>query len=91
MKRSERKRYQAMVDESARNEIVRQQEKEKQAAADRKLAADYKKKLDKEEAARAKALEDRMKRYEGIGEEWAKTGAGAQKAKEEAKILAIIA
>ncbi|GMI12286.1 hypothetical protein TrVE_jg4535 [Triparma verrucosa] len=91
LKRSERKRYQAMVDESARNEIVRQQEKEKQAAADRKLAADYKKKLDKEEAARAKALEDRMKRYEGIGEEWAKTGAGAQKAKEEAKILAIIA
>ncbi|GMH77052.1 hypothetical protein TL16_g07279 [Triparma laevis f. inornata] len=90
-KRSERVRYQGMVEESARNEIVRQQEKEKQAAHDRKLASDHKKKLDKEDAARAKALEDRMKRYEGIGAQWATTGAGAQKAKEEAKMMDIIA
>mmetsp|Transcript_24686 Transcript_24686/g.49088 ORF Transcript_24686/g.49088 Transcript_24686/m.49088 type:complete len:319 (+) Transcript_24686:1070-2026(+) len=91
LKRSEKKRYQAMIEESAKNELLRQETKSKEAALDQKLMSDYKAKLDREEKARADALKARMSRYEGIGKEWATTGAGAQKAAEEKKVMDIIA
>ena len=80
-----------MIDESTQNELLRQEAKAKEAALDQKLMSDYKAKLDREEKTRAEALKARMSRYEGIGKAFATTGAGAQKAAEEKKVMDIIA
>jgi len=79
-----------MVVESEKNEVLKQRRKEEAAEEDKKLMADYKARLDREDAKRAKALEDRMSRYEAIGNDWATSGAGAKKAAKEKKIMDII-
>ena len=90
IKSEEKKLYQDMVSESAQNEVLRQRLKERAAEEDKKMMAEHKARLDKEDAKRAKALQDRMSRYEAIGNDWATSGAGAKKAAEEKKMMDIV-
>lgn len=50
--------------------------KQEAANEEKRLAAEYIKRADEEQARRDKALDDRMKRYEDIGQQWADSGAG---------------
>ncbi|GMH67614.1 hypothetical protein TrRE_jg12679 [Triparma retinervis] len=90
IKSEEKRRYQGMVSESAANEALRQRRKEKTAEEDKKMMAEHKARLDREDAKRAKALEDRMSRYEAIGNDWATSGAGAKKAEAERKMMEMV-
>ena len=57
-KAEEKSRYQDMIAETRRNEALREKQKEEAAIEDKRLAMEYKAKLDREEAARVKVSLD---------------------------------
>mmetsp|Transcript_24971 Transcript_24971/g.78198 ORF Transcript_24971/g.78198 Transcript_24971/m.78198 type:complete len:573 (-) Transcript_24971:208-1926(-) len=77
------------------NDIRQQQQarvvqRELEAEQDARLMEEYKARLEKQEKDRAEAFKKRMARYEAIGEQWAKKGAGAQQAEIEAQMDAMV-
>ena len=90
VKQEERERYQQMQLTSKENEEFKMRKKEQDAQLDQKLMNDYKLKLERDDAMKKKALNDRMSKYESIGNQWATTGAGAQKAAQEKEIMRIV-
>ncbi|GMH51204.1 hypothetical protein TrRE_jg11897 [Triparma retinervis] len=76
VKVAERKRLEKIKIANLEREKIFEARKIEAAEEDARLAAEYIAKVDREQAAREKALEDRMSRYEEIGQQWADSGAG---------------
>ena len=91
VKREEKSRYQDMIAESAKNEIVKQRLKLKTDEEEKLIVKQYKERLDKEDRAKAALLESRTKKFESIGKNFMETGAGKQKMEAEKKIERIVA
>jgi hypothetical protein len=62
--------------ENIKREAILAQRRQDAADEEKRLAAEYIRRADEEQARRDKVLEDRMKRYEDIGQQWADSGAG---------------
>ena len=76
VKIAERKRLEKIKIANLEREKLLEARARKDAEEETRLAAEYIAKVDREQAARDKALEDRMSRYEEIGQQWADSGAG---------------
>ena len=75
-KEDERKRLEKIKIENLKREEMMERRKLADAEEEMRLAREYIARADKEQAAREKALEDRMSRYDSIGQQWAESGAG---------------
>ena len=73
---AERARLEQIKSANLEREVMIANKKKEEAALEARLAAEYIAKVDREQAAREKALEDRMQRYKDIGEKWESSGAG---------------
>jgi len=83
VKIAERKRLEKIKIANLEREKLLEARARKDAEEETRLAAEYIAKVDREQAARDKALEDRMSRYEEIGQQWADSGAGKRQREAE--------
>mmetsp|Transcript_22264 Transcript_22264/g.46258 ORF Transcript_22264/g.46258 Transcript_22264/m.46258 type:complete len:521 (+) Transcript_22264:57-1619(+) len=79
----ERKRLEKIKIANLEREKILEARRKADVEEDMRLAAEYIAKVDREQAARDKALEDRMSRYEEIGQQWADSGAGKRQREAE--------
>ncbi|GMH75274.1 hypothetical protein TrLO_g13993 [Triparma laevis f. longispina] len=79
----ERKRLEKIKIANVEKEKVLEKKKAEAVAWEMKLAADYIANEEAKDAAREKALVDRMSRYEEIGQQWADSGAGKKQREAE--------
>ncbi|CAN0039036.1 unnamed protein product, partial [Ectocarpus fasciculatus] len=82
-RKSEKDRLAAIQAENAKQREIRAQRQRESDAADALLLKEHRQRMDAEEQARAAKLQQRMKRYEDIGNFWSERQAGNTEAEVE--------
>ncbi|CAM9689811.1 unnamed protein product, partial [Laminaria digitata] len=84
-RKTEKDRLASIQAENYKQREVRAQKQRESDDADAKLLKEHRQRVDEEEHKRAAKLQDRMKRYEEIGNFWSERGEGRKEGRKEGR------